>query len=694
MTFSFSTLDLTAIKPEPTPPEAMQVMDLNRFLCALYSKVDTETGRLALSAIRPKNTSPEGQENSIIGNTFSLIEAAVSWTIEGVQERNSYWSIGLADTTKLGPKLKKSEVQHTLAVMVDLDDPKAAANWQNVARENGIPKPSAIVKTGSIPHERLQLIWIFNEPESDLNKWVSISKGLCSLFSGDKAVAGDYSRLCRLPATLSHPNQDKRDKGYVTEWTELLDLNAARYELDDFSECNPINAISDMPPSCTSASHQALSFSAVRLEKIEDGIRLQLERSYGENNPQRHKHVYRCACLLFEAGYNPEQTAWVISQFPNGVGDKWLTDWDKSESILLQRISANYERWSQEHEALTLSPEAVDEIISHINSAPSNTAPSTGATSAEHLKTTPTTSSDTKKPALRLRTLEEVCSMELPVRNSLLGPWLLEQSLNLVHAPRGLGKTHFITAIGLAVAGGGRFLNWEAPSPKRVVLIDGEMPKAALQERYLLARPQYPELASENFHLIASEDHPNGLPDLSTVEGQEIMDSILKSGDLLIIDNLSTLCRTGVENDAESWSQMQQWLIKLRSRKITVILVAHDGKSGDQRGTSKKEDIMDNIIHLTRPKNKSAMDGAHMTVTFTKCRNSKSGELQEITCNLNEDGSWSTDDGYSETDKAIIAKIKEGIPYSEIAKDHNSSTSSISRLKKRAELDGLFEPKP
>jgi hypothetical protein len=53
-------------------------------------------------------------------------------------------------------------------------------------------------------------------------------------------------------------------------------------------------------------------------------------------------------------------------------------------------------------------------------------------------------------------------------------------------------------------------------------------------------------------------------------------------------DNISALCRTGVENDAESWALMNDWLIGMRRRGKTTVLVHHAGKSGKQRGSQRE----------------------------------------------------------------------------------------------------------
>ena len=42
-----------------------------------------------------------------------------------------------------------------------------------------------------------------------------------------------------------------------------------------------------------------------------------------------------------------------------------------------------------------------------------------------------------------------------PPRQTLLAPWLPEQGLAMIHAPRGIGKTHLALGTAWAVAAGG-----------------------------------------------------------------------------------------------------------------------------------------------------------------------------------------------------------------------------------------------
>ena len=66
----------------------------------------------------------------------------------------------------------------------------------------------------------------------------------------------------------------------------------------------------------------------------------------------------------------------------------------------------------------------------------------------------------------------------------------------------------------------------------------------------------------------------------------------------MILDNLSALCVSGKENEGESWLPVQRWALRLRQRGISVLFVHHAGKGGAQRGTSRREDLLDVVINL------------------------------------------------------------------------------------------------
>jgi putative DNA primase/helicase len=201
----------------------------------------------------------------------------------------------------------------------------------------------------------------------------------------------------------------------------------------------------------------------------------------------------------------------------------------------------------------------------------------------------------------------------------LLAPILPERSLAMLYAPRGVGKSWVGLSIGVAVASGGPLLRWQAPAPRRVLVVDGEMPLADLQARLnaiLLGAGL--EVPNNNLRILAADNSERGI-NLGTSEGQQALERHLDGVDLLILDNLSTLT-TGSEGASDAWLPMQNWLLKLRRKGVAMLIVHHAGVNGRQRGTSRREDALDTVIALRRPADYSPKQGARFEVHIEKAR--------------------------------------------------------------------------
>jgi putative DNA primase/helicase len=156
--------------------------------------------------------------------------------------------------------------------------------------------------------------------------------------------------------------------------------------------------------------------------------------------------------------------------------------------------------------------------------------------------------------------------LDVPPREMLLDPILPERSLAMLYAPRGVGKTLLSLSIGLAVAGGCPLLRWSAPRQRRVLYVDGEMLLVSLQERLrAISTGLGAVIPNDAFRVLAADNTENGLS-IGSEEGQRALDPLLNGVDLVIFDNLSTLCTTGSESASDAWVPMQNWLIGLRRR--------------------------------------------------------------------------------------------------------------------------------
>ena len=85
----------------------------------------------------------------------------------------------------------------------------------------------------------------------------------------------------------------------------------------------------------------------------------------------------------------------------------------------------------------------------------------------------------------------------------------------------------------------------------------------------------------------------------------------------LILDNLSALASGVDENKGNEYEPIGQWLLELRRRKITVIVIHHAGRNGLMRGHSKREDACSWILELRDAKQESET-GAKFISHFAK----------------------------------------------------------------------------
>lgn len=295
--------------------------------------------------------------------------------------------------------------------------------------------------------------------------------------------------------------------------------------------------------------------------------------------------------------------------------------------------------------------------------------------------------------------LGEILSLEFPKQDAILGPWLLRQSLNMVFAWRGIGKTHFALNVAHAAACGGSYLGWQAGEPSKVLYLDGEMPGSALQQRLAnIVQASSKTCDPDFFRFITPDLQRYLMPDLATHEGQEqIEEHIAIDTRLIVVDNLSALARRGGrENDAESWLNVGEWAMHQRASGRAVLFVHHSGKDGRQRGTSKREDILDTVLCLSRPSDyNAATDGARFVVEFQKDRHNLAGEPFEAKLDSGPNGEqfWTTRSAESSRMTQAIELAELGLTVTDIAAELGVNKSTVSRMLKKAEDEGLYRPK-
>jgi hypothetical protein len=276
----------------------------------------------------------------------------------------------------------------------------------------------------------------------------------------------------------------------------------------------------------------------------------------------------------------------------------------------------------------------------------------------------------------------EFARLALAEPEAILDPILSSKSLVLLYGPRGLGKTFVALGIAWAAASGSSFLGWRSARPHRVVYVDGEMAATDVRERLALFGP--PPAALD---LILADLTDGLMPDLAHYDGQSRLMASWGEPELIVLDNLASLAgwRSG---DPDRWHELQNFLGILRKQGRAVVMVHHANKQGAQRGSSRREDLLDLVIALRRPTGGKPSDGARFEIHFEKARRLHGAALEPIEARLSADAPagerWRWRPVHDEPLERLVALLHEGISVPQAAQRMGVSDATAYRIRQRA----------
>lgn len=281
--------------------------------------------------------------------------------------------------------------------------------------------------------------------------------------------------------------------------------------------------------------------------------------------------------------------------------------------------------------------------------------------------------------------------MRITRPDPMLGNVMSPATLLMIYGLAGTGKTYFNLAIAVCVSHGLSFLNWAVPTPRSVLYIDGELPAYMLQQRIRELRDPIEPLITQTprpMHIITPDLQPDGIPKIDTEEGRLALLQIasgMEDLSLVILDNLSCLTNPEDDNSSASWSAVQELLLAFRRMGIAVIVVHHAGKGGQQRGTSRRADILDVILKLS-PEAGGHEDGrTRIQVEFEKGRSLPADAKAPFTATLEPGPTtgliWTR--GAAALPVATRARqmLLDGMPAGEVASEIGAARSYVYRLR-------------
>lgn len=295
-----------------------------------------------------------------------------------------------------------------------------------------------------------------------------------------------------------------------------------------------------------------------------------------------------------------------------------------------------------------------------------------------------------------LVTAAELHAMPVEPREFIVRPFFKAGDLGFIYGKRGDGKTWLTMLITRAAATAGCAGDWKAEKPWRVLYVDGEMPVEETKRR----DKSLGTVAGTNLSFLHHEIYfeRKGLTlNLADFGQQETVTRMLVAGSfrVLVLDNLSCLFSGLRENEADSWEMVLPWLLKLRRLKIAVVIVAHAGRNGQMRGTSRREDQAFWVIKLERGDG-DGNRGLKFTSVFTKNRNALEDDCPPLEWTIAEeaDGTTSVTAKQVSGVELLVQWVNAGLDSaSDIAQEMGITKGQVSKLAKKAEVAGRIKIK-
>ena len=291
----------------------------------------------------------------------------------------------------------------------------------------------------------------------------------------------------------------------------------------------------------------------------------------------------------------------------------------------------------------------------------------------------------------------DLIAADLKDPEPIIAPILFEADLLMIYGWRGCGKTWFSLALSYAIASGGDFLTWHCRKPRKVLILDGEMRAARLKKRLSLIIAGADSEAAPGMLRILTRDMCRDevdWPDLGRADGRDALVNLIEqeAPEVIVIDNLSAWIRSGKgENDEESWRECASFLLQQRARGRGVVLIHHAGKGGQQRGTSRREDILDTVVNLKQPDDYDPADGMRCELSFEKARNLDGGEVTTLAVGFSTQSGkavFTSSEIKADAVSQVHDLIKDGATRSEISKATGLDRFQLRRLQDRAKSQG------
>ena len=295
----------------------------------------------------------------------------------------------------------------------------------------------------------------------------------------------------------------------------------------------------------------------------------------------------------------------------------------------------------------------------------------------------------------------------------IIDPIVREQSITAVQGEPGVGKTMLGLRLAAGVACGCGFMSMPSVNGARPIFyMEGELPAYDIKTRINAIRKDFAKHNiewKEDYFNIATVQQQNdfGFPPLHEEAGRAAVEKVIeeiaeRTGKKVYVhlDNISSLCPGIKENDADAWSPLMHWMIKIKNKGHTVCYYHHLNKSGVSSGSTMQTRGIQMAIRLRKPDSKhripmtgeKAMQAVVDFPKWTLHDNSKIAQEHILTCDENQN--WKRYPMLEENELKIIKYYEEGLTVKEMEEEMDIKEKTIYRkLKKLKDMEVIKDDK-
>ena len=185
-----------------------------------------------------------------------------------------------------------------------------------------------------------------------------------------------------------------------------------------------------------------------------------------------------------------------------------------------------------------------------------------------------------------------------------------EASFNIIYGTGGVGKSRLAHEMAFCISLKEPFLDYQTFQKKKVLIVDGEMTRYEVQQRFLDLARRYSDcdVPEGGLNILCLQDSISQFGEdlnLYQEEHRERISAAFQEVDFIVLDNLGSLTTTpdgeGYKIDRAIWEKFFQWLKSFKHLNKTILLVMHANKQGALEGVGKIRNDADTVLEITRP---------------------------------------------------------------------------------------------